>query len=523
MDLNLRPSLTAYVRQRLDAFRDGYRHNLAIVGPMASGKSFLLREALDQADARFLKIVCTLQRGTVHEFGRAFAGSILRALASLPETADDDAVLERAARVAPRTTDAALRLGRTGLPHASTELLVSALDLVPLAHQELDRPCILVLDEFLHLGELGLSHAFHELGKRVVTWPFTVFVVTSSSCGQAREILRERLQLLFGQFELLTLGALESTAAVEWMRRELPGAGRREDLVSFLTSWVGSCPWYLDLFLKRMKELVVLGRQESISEHVMSQAGADLLGSASGVLHQWFSARVAQLTRQRHGTLARDVLLAIARGARTSLAIARQGVPRRNLSHALQLLVDQDLVCRKGACWVIPDQVLGFWLASVLGHAAARGDHSDRCRRAFIGTWATWLKSMQLPLAERITELLGQFQNETVSLDHKTGRLPAFRSMTRMAPTAIGQTYIMADGEDQRWCCLVHEGRLEESAVHAFQTFCRSQSPKPSRKVVVAKDGLDLNAKLLAKEANMWVWEPDDMRLLGLLYEQPLV
>ena len=307
------------------------------------------------------------------------------------------------------------------------------------------------------------------------------------------------------------------------MRRELPGAQGREDLVGFLVSWVGSCPWYLDLFLRRMGELIVLGRQDGVSESVFSQAGADLLGSPSGVLHQWFSARIAQLTHERYGQLAREVLLAVVRGARTSMAIARQGLSRRNLSHALQLLLDQDLVCRKGACWVVPDQVFGFWLATVLGGASSQGADDDRCRRALVATWAAWLKSMQLPLAERISGLLGQFHNETVSLDHKTGRLPIFRSMTRTAPSEVGQTYIMADGEEHRWCCLVHEGRLEEAAVHAFQTFCRAQSPKPSRKVVVARDGVDLNAKLLAKEANMWVWEPDDVRLLALLYDQPLV
>ena len=81
-----------------------------------------------------------------------------------------------------------------------------------------------------------------------------------------------------------------------------------------------------------------------------------------------------------------------------------------------------------------------------------------------------------------------------------------------------GQTYLLADSDEQRWCCLVHEGQLEEASITAFERFCQTQSPRPSRKVVVSNCGMDLNAKLLAKESNMWVWEPEDVQLLSLLY-----
>jgi len=95
-----------------------------------------------------------------------------------------------------------------------------------------------------------------------------------------------------------------------------------------------------------------------------------------------------------------------------------------------------------------------------------------------------------------------------------------------------GGTYLLAEGAGpgppgrpqagagRRWCCLVHEGGLDEAGVAAFEDFCRRQRPRPSRKIVVARTGLDLNAKLLAKAANMWVWEPEDVHLLGRLYAQ---
>ena len=45
--------------------------------------------------------------------------------------------------------------------------------------------------------------------------------------------------------------------------------------------------------------------------------------------------------------------------------------------------------------------------------------------------------------------------------------------------------------------------------------------PRPGRKIVVSQEGLELNATLLAKEAGMWIWHPEDVNVLFRLYGQP--
>ena len=44
--MNLRPALAAHLGQRLEAFGEGFRHNLAIIGPPGSGKTFQLQELM---------------------------------------------------------------------------------------------------------------------------------------------------------------------------------------------------------------------------------------------------------------------------------------------------------------------------------------------------------------------------------------------------------------------------------------------------------------------------------------------
>jgi len=392
-----------------------------------------------------------------------------------------------------------------------------------------------VLDEFVHLDDLGPFHAFQELGKRVMTWPFTLFILASSEEHRAREILRKRLHLLFGQFELMALGPVEAPTAVKWVEAELHRLQDVTRVSRFLIQWVGTCTWCLTVIPGRMKELVRLHLGQRSAESVLFRAVWDVVGHTDGVLYQWCARQIAQLERAAHGVLAREALIPLAQGARTTQAIAQRCGSRRHLSRALQTLVEQDLIWRKGACWVMRDSLFSLWVVTALALRDQRpGDReaaSGTFERVLQAVWTQQLEAGQGPLVDRIGQLLARFRNETVSLDHKTGRLPAFEHIERHR-VERGGTYLLAEGAGpgppgrpqagagRRWCCLVHEGGLDEAGVAAFEDFCRRQRPRPSRKIVVARTGLDLNAKLLAKAANMWVWEPEDVHLLGRLYAQ---
>ena len=82
------------------------------------------------------------------------------------------------------------------------------------------------------------------------------------------------------------------------------------------------------------------------------------------------------------------------------------------------------------------------------------------------------------------------------------------------------ESYLIADSQGKRWCATVHTGPADENAIARFETFCRAQIPKPSRKVVILASDMEQNARLLAKEANMWVWQPEALNGLMELYGQ---
>jgi len=507
--IDLRPELTRHLRQRLQAFQEGFRHNLALVGPPGSGKTYKLQQLLQEQPAGCLVIYCPLYRESCRSFLQRFAATILQAGSTAP---------------LPKTTAAVQPLEELIARRLYGEAFNRTLDAIPLLIEECQRPCVLILDEFLFLEELGLGHAFHELGKRVMTWPTTLFVLASSSPFRARTILRERLQLLFGQFELIALEPPDPQHAAAWVQQELGTLKGAKAVSPFLIRWLGAHPWYLSVFLKRLKELLVLRQSREVTVAFFVQTAWDVLGSPEGLLHQWCASRTEPLAYTRPGTRAMEVLIEIASGARTMTDLGKR-TGRAGLPGTLQLLLEQDLVQRKGMCWVIPDLVLRCWLAAVLpaqrsGSFAGEGASRARFEEYLSGAWSQWIQTTQLSFPEQVTRLLTSFRDDTVSLDSKTGRLQRFSTVAVQRPAEAkgSAVYLIAEGEGRRWCCTVQEGLVDEPMIARFEAFCRTQTPRPSRKIVISRRGVDDNARLLAKAKNMWVWAADDLDVLLDLY-----
>ena len=532
---NLRPVIAAHLRQRLDAFREGFRHNLAVLGPPGSGKTHQLRELRAQLPSTILVIECPLYRESCRSFLQRFCYTIVRA--GLPALQTDgpgssDApqpslakLLQRAEPALPNTVAAIRHVDTLISRRAHGEAFTRALDAIPILMGERQQPCVLILDEFLFLESLGLTHAFHELGKRVMTWPSTLFILASSSVYRARLILRERLQLLFGQFELVSLERLDPEGAAAWAQQSLRGLRGVKMVSQFLIRWLGAYPWYLGVFLERLRERVALGKNRELTEALFLATAWDLLSSPTGTLHQWCSGRMEALGSGRLAARATEALTQIAEGARTTTEIGAR-IGRGGLSEALQLLVERDLAERNGMCWVVTDPILRCWLCIVLapqrtGTQPERTEAHHRLDTYLRGLWSRWMEATTRSFSEQVVELFRQFADDTVSLDAKTGRLPKFDVIRSQPPAAPGpEAYVVADGQGKRWCATVHTASLDEAALASFDAFCRTQTPKPSRKVVVVNAPLDDHARLLAKAANMWVWEPDDLATLRGLYGQ---
>lgn len=541
IETNLRPELTLHLQQRLQAFGEGFRSNIALIGPLGSGKTFQVQAILNQYKTNHLIIYCPLFRESRQSFLKRFIHAILQAgmlcgttrqvesqnLSSQAESLAHvplNQLIDHAESDLPKTT-AAIRAVETLISRRFyAEAFTQALDVIQVLVKERNRTCVIVLDEFLYLDDLKFSHAFRELGKRVMTWPFALFILTSSYPHRARAILRERLQLLFGQFELITLDVLEPQRVKYWAEDQLQDFRNAKILSKFLTEWLGAYPWYLTVFLKRLKEIAALQQVDELTETLFVQTTWDMLGSREGLLYQWCIARTDPLNASRDGAKAMEALLQIASGKRTTTEIGKE-TGRGRLTESLQLLVDNDLAQRHGMCWIISDPILCCWVSTVLWaqRVDALTDATSLRQQIELylqSLWSHWMQFQELSLSDQVATLLSKFRDDTVLLDQKTGRLPRFNQFNKLTLSNSKDTYLIADGPGKRWCCSISEEPFSEQRIADFENFCRQQSPRPSKKIVVAKSGLDDNAKLLAKAVNMWVWQAKEFNILNGLYSR---
>lgn len=523
-ETDLRPALTRHLQERVNAFREGFRHNLALVGQPGSGKTFQLKRLAENQPSDIVVVYCAVYRESCTSFLKRLTTSILQAGLNAPSGESLDALILRAEGITPNVAESVRHLKNLWLRRTDGEAFVRTLDLIPMLITDRGRRAMLILDEFLYLEELGLGHAFQEVGKRVMTWPSTLFILASSSPYRARIILREKLQLLFGQFELVNLEEISSDRIQLWLKKELEPLAGAPSLAPFLSEWLGTQPWYLSVLVNRIRELASLSRTRQLSESLFLQAAWDILGESGGPLQQWCASRIEPLSHMKNGKRAVEVLLQIADGARTATAIG-QRIGRAGIHSILQLVLEQDLVHRNGVCWVSSDPILRCWLSTILwSERVGSGDPEQmraRLDRYLQVLWREWERRQNQSITEQVRGLLSQFCDETITLEHKTGRLPRFKQIDTLMEDKGRGAYLVADGRGRRWCCSVTDAVVTEQGINRFERFCRNQSPRPARKVVIAAKGLQDNAKLLAKATNMWVWGRPELDLLNRLYQHP--
>ena len=77
---------------------------------------------------------------------------------------------------------------------------------------------------------------------------------------------------------------------------------------------------------------------------------------------------------------------------------------------------------------------------------------------------------------------------------------------------SIGKIYWVAD---------FSKGVVSENGVRAFLEKLSGFRGKISRKILICLAGIETDAKLLAKEEGIWLWNLDDLNFILSLYEQP--
>ncbi|MBP9732794.1 MAG: AAA family ATPase [Candidatus Omnitrophica bacterium] len=512
-----REEILETLNKRVLAHRDGYRQNLAIIGEERLGKtSILLQHLHTSRDGRVLPVYIDLTSHSFDTFVQHFCRILLfQALAGADSgseaaaATDWDALIACADKKIPQTASAAKAVFALLQKGDADKAYVSLLEMPTHVFRETNRRCVVILDEFHRLGDFPVKHAFQVFGKRLMVQKDTQYILLSSSVRLAREILAQKLALLFGHFERIDLGSFDYATSSRFIERSLEPAVMDAPTRCFVTASTDGHPFYLNVLTRLMREETERQMSGQVTRSMVFGAFKRALFDADGILNQCFVKRLSRWTDVRVSGSYRQMLLELGNGAcRVKELALKIGRSQAECLRQLAALIEDDLVVKNGSLYSLPDQMFRFWISTVYRHR----DLSlavDAPSRSFLfikdleSVMESFLRSNALPDTDRLESLIASFSGDRVEWEGKSRLLPC---MSRVAVQSRddGMCRIAASGARSVWDIRAFMRPVTERDVRNFLTETKTSPRSKSRAMILYLDGMDGNAKLLAKNLNIW-------------------
>lgn len=511
-----REEILEIIQKRVEAFINGYRQNIALIGHRQLGKTSILHQFLHTYRATsVLPIYVELKPQAldyfVDQFVRSLLFEYLRQKESINAAESYETLIVLAEKFIPRTAQE-IKSIQHDLQKGDTDSAYARLfELTSFVHKETGVQCIVILDEFHRLGEFPVKNSFQNFGKRIMLQKDTMYLISSSSFTVSRHILAEKLALLFGNFERIYLEPFSFEISDAFIDRKLDPVKIPDDLKHYLIALTNGHPFFLNVICRELRQVALVWSKETINENVLVESLKRLFFDSDGILNQYFGSLIsgwASSIRGNHLLM----LVQLANGSNRLKALAQ--VTKRSIaetSRRLKDLMAEELIEKNGVFYHFHDKLFQFWLKHVyqtkeFSLLVDMPSKAANFRSECLKNIQRFKTISQLAPRERIIGLFKCFHDDRVEFESKGKQLPAFQEISGECGTsAESRKPIIAKTRGQQsWFCQILEKKSTEKDVLDF--IKQSSDPKNNRlkKVLITLDGMDDNAKLLAKNKKIW-------------------
>ena len=525
-----RPEIGAILTKRLTAFTQGYRQNIALVGYPGVGKTSLVFDILRMfADRPLIPIYVDVPVRGAERFARTFVGILLFqsfSKESAPPADDLDGLLEHAKKKIPRTARACASLLKALAAGEMGEAWPQLLALPQLVYEETNRPVLLVLDEFHNLEQLGFPAPFFELSNKIMVQKNIMHLLISSAPCAAETILKEKLSLLFGNFECIHVPPFGADTARQFIQERLAPVAVPEPMGAFLAHITGGYPLYLDVLTEQLRSVALLAPADTLTKAQLVTSISDVLAKEHGIINQHFTHRFFKLFTNGESGLGLSVLLAIANGCLKMVHLAAAvHKPAAEISRLIHRLVEADVIRKRGVFSEITDPLLSLWLRLVIQRQrnsfdVTRLTSAEAFEQDLAACYERYSVEIEKDVGQRIKELFALFTNDIIELDNKRFMLSQFDTLKLSGVNGV--QYLDARRNNARWRCYIERQAVTESSV-ANTLAAATPDRRCSRRIMIALGGIDDNARLKALESKFWIWDRSVLNELMSLYQKPHV
>lgn len=530
----MREAIQARLQKRLDDMSHGYRQNVGILGSSGVGKTQLLCDFFQSIsrNPKLLPVYVKAETIDGRQLMEQWMGAVLSAVMldrtlNIPKTLVG--LTREAEAIIPKTVVAVKHLVRLLRQDKNALAVKELLMLGGTLARETGKQVVLMFDEFQALEKLPASDPFLLLGKQMMIDKDVLYVVTSSALDRAREIFREKLSLLFGNFEILELAPFGFLEMEQYLATRMPAHRWSMELKKFLFHMTDGEPLYLDLLLQRLEQVEIREFPQDVSVSVLLDAFCQELFDRRGRIALLFEKRLEQCSHlaKYHGAYVRAIL-ALSHGRHKLIPIAAYIEETvAETQKVLKHLVEDGLVAKSGTLYHIPDFLCRFWLREVFQKRLGLFLPEERILRKHLFDELNRVMDLCSKLTEedlgaRVESLLKEFRNENVEIDQKKVLCPQFSEvlLTRHLQHSIFS--LTGRGTKGRWLFYLSQEWLGEAEAETIVASA-GRLRKIQRKILIPLGGIDENARLIAQEAKMQLWDIRQLNALLDLYDLPKI
>jgi hypothetical protein len=522
-----REEVLELLNKRVSALKDGYRQNVALTGQSLSGKSSIILHFLHTVgNEGFIPVYVEVVREPFRAFANKFIATVLyNSLKKLGQEVEVDMelLLELAGKSMPRTFQMAKQINNSIDQGKLEEAYMEMLGLTSTLKEEAGLSCVVILDEFDNLEHLGIKNPFLSFGKVLMVQKDTMYIVSSSRNEAIKKIISEKLSLLFGNFEVVKVSNFDIVTSAKFIDIKFGAIETTAGMKKLLIMFTGGNPFYLSRIASRAREIALERPSSCIDESIVAQAILDLVYHANGVIHQYLMNFMLTVLDTKNRERDMSVLMSIAEGHNTQSKIAR-GLrsTHGDVSKSLSRILELGMLAKNGMFYEIEDVMMAFWLRFVYRRRKAllvdgTFDKMELVRTDIISYISGYIHECEKTATERIAELFNLFTNDLVSIDSRNMRLPHFTKVDIKA-TLDAHSMIAASFRGNYWLAQVYEKPINENDIVNYIKNAKTSGCKISNKVLLAMAGIDENAKLLAKELRMSLWDSSVVNKLLTAY-----
>ncbi|UCB57389.1 MAG: hypothetical protein JSV30_02060 [Candidatus Omnitrophota bacterium] len=513
--------------KRVNGLKDGYRQNIAIIGPELIGKSsFVLHFFSQFKHPQIIPIYIDLRRNSFSHFIYKFLGTLLYQYLKninfhLPQ--EFEALKEYAEKTVPQTVGDIRKVEECVKNSQFDRAYESLLKLTAVLKEESGMSSIIILDEFHLLDSYKIRSPFSVFAKEIMMQKDTMYVLISSQVSYAKRIFANELSLLFGNFEIIHLAPFDYKTSCEFLKKRFCDINLPQNIRDFLIAESNGHPFYLDILSNKLAEKAKELNKSEITSILLAEAFNSLIYDSKGILNQYFTNLIGQSLNGADYSNFMPVLVSATTRAMSLADISRTTKRRPKIvSRQVNSLLDKDLVGKVGTFYRIQDKIFRFWLKSVyhrksLSLSVDPTSQSNDFSKEIEAQITRFSEENKKELTERISDLFKSFDNEIVVIQNKSSKFWRFEEVRPWLAKELDNC-IIARYKDGYWACLIKKEQITESEIQQFLHCCKSSKYKINKAIVVALEELDLNVRLAALEKKLWIWNLCDLKLLLDIY-----